>query len=235
MLKTASITPELFHMFPGFYRRLVFVAGASDGPPRPHLAKSLETLANTQAEIAIESNPYLKAWDEAHRRFGSNPNKYPPSIKSLLKMIRSGRPLPYINTVVSIFNIISLKYILPCGGDDVAKIRGSMILGVAKGDESFLPLGQKQFESPVCGEVIYFDDQTNNVMCRRWNWRNSEYTKITATTKDIVINLDCLPPFDRSVADDACAELAALIARECRADVRTDFLNEDRPKVELPF
>ena len=62
------------------------------------------------------------------------------------------------------------------------------MLGVAEGGEPFLPLGGDAEDPPLPGEVIYFDDVTRNVMCRRWNWRNGDRTKIEVESKKLVIN-----------------------------------------------
>jgi len=56
-------------------------------------------------------------------------------------------------------------------------------------DEVFFALGGTP-ENPEPGEVTCFDDKTRNIMCRRWNWRNGDITKITRNTKKIVINMD---------------------------------------------
>jgi len=65
---------------------------------------------------------------------------------------------------VALFNYISIKYLIPCGGDDVDKIEGNLHLGFAKGDEWFVALGSEEKENPRPGEVIYFDDKTLKVI-----------------------------------------------------------------------
>jgi lysyl-tRNA synthetase class 2 len=104
---------------------------------------------------------------------------------------------------------------------------------VAEGTERFLPLGSESEESPEKGEVIYFDDATHNVMCRRWNWRNGDATKIEATTKQLIINIDCLPPIARETADAARDELASLLQTHCDAQLATDCLHAERKHIDI--
>jgi DNA/RNA-binding domain of Phe-tRNA-synthetase-like protein len=133
--------------------------------------------------------------------------------------------------VVALFNIISLKYLIPCGGDDVATIKGNLKLGIASGEEKFTSLGSTEVENPEVGEVIYFDDATNNVMCRRWNWRNGDFSKITTNTKKIVINIDSIG--NEKLIIEARDELAALLEKHCGAKCQTDLLNSEKNEIEI--
>jgi DNA/RNA-binding domain of Phe-tRNA-synthetase-like protein len=107
----------------------------------------------------------------------------------------------------------------------VDAVSGDLVLGIADGSETFLPLGGEKTESPEPGEVIYFDSSTKNVMCRRWNWRNGDSTKIETSTRRIVINLDCLPPLSRETTKQARDELAQLLTEHCSAILATAELH----------
>ncbi len=179
----------------------------------------------------FSTNEYVKEWDEVHRKFGSNPNKFPPSIKSLLKRIQKGGSLPYINPVVALFNYISIKYLIPCGGDDIEKIQGNLQLGFADGNEIFVALGSEIQENPESGEVIYFDDKTLNVMCRRWNWRNGDFTKITENTTKLVINIDGVGQISESIITEARDELAKLLIEQCGASITTGYLDKENQEI----
>jgi lysyl-tRNA synthetase class 2 len=171
---------------------------------------------------------YVKAWDTVYTDLGVNPNKFPPSIKSLLKRVVKSGGFPFINSIVALFNYVSIAYLIPCGGDDTDRVEGNLRLGISKGNEIFVPLGSMASETPVPGEVIYFDDKTLNVMCRRWNWRNGDFTKIQESTTRLVINIDGIDLVPRSVIEKARDELAELLTRQCRAKLTTDLLDANR-------
>ena len=73
--------------------------------------------------------------------------------------------MPYINTLVALFNYFSLKYVVPSGGDDLDQVKGDLRLTLAKGNERFTPFNAEEIEHPDPNEVIYVDDVS--VMCRR--------------------------------------------------------------------
>lgn len=143
-----------------------------------------------------------------------------------------GKPLPYINDAVALFNAVSLKYLIPCGGDNIDVLAGDAQLGPAKGHERFTPLGGGTVEHPEAGEIIYYDGDFK-VMCRRWNWRNGDETKITTETHNLIINVDGLGDDIGPVVDEVAGEIAAWLERECGGRVRRDLLHAGRPALEV--
>lgn len=232
-MKKIIIQDPIFDMFPEFRREIVIVRAINNRPSYKRIRKLLKKEIDRRVDIDLDGEPRLVSWVEAHKKFGSRPNRYPPSIKSLLKRIKSNPALPFINSVVALFNYISLKYCLPCGGDDIAAIEGDLVLGIADGSENFLALGSEKIENPKPGEVIYFDSETKNVMCRRWNWRNGDHTKIEVHSKFIVINVDCLPPITPETGIKARDELAEMLVKHCDAEIETSSLNNDCREYEI--
>ncbi|HBY57266.1 MAG TPA: hypothetical protein DEG96_05335 [Candidatus Atribacteria bacterium] len=234
-MRKVIIDPVIFTQFPDFKRGIIIVKDVENALSNKRIKRPLNKEIDKRVKEDLFEHPFIKAWDEAHLRFGSNPDKFPPSIKSLLKRIKKGGGFPFINSVVALFNYISIKYLIPCGGDDVDKIEGNLHLGFANGDESFIPLGGDDEEHPQPGEVIYFDDKSLKVMCRRWNWRNGDFSKITENTKRMVINIDGIGEVPQSLIEEARDELAKLLIEQCKAKLTTDLLNRDNREIEINF
>jgi DNA/RNA-binding domain of Phe-tRNA-synthetase-like protein len=229
---------EVFDRFPDFKRGLIIVRDVQNGLTDERISATLNEEMTKKAGTNPVDHEFVKAWDSTYLTLGVNPNKFPPSIKSLLKRVAKSGSFPFINSIVALFNYISIKYLVPCGGDDVGKIEGNLRLGPAKGNELFTPLGGTPLgsttsEAPDAGEIIYYDDQALNVMCRRWNWRNGDFTKITEMTKRLVINIDGIAPVPRPVIEEARDELARLLRDRCQADVTVDLIDVNRTRVEI--
>ncbi|MDL2271754.1 hypothetical protein LJC23_01830 [Desulfovibrio sp. OttesenSCG-928-I05] len=231
-----SINPKVFELFPGFTR---YVLAASNIDNSTHVAE-LEAMLRAEEEAVrgddsfadIKAHPHLASWRDAFSAFGVNPNQCPPSVLNLIKRVRGGKDLPYINTLVCIFNICSMRWRIPAGGDDVAAITGDLELRPADGSESYLPLGGGPAESPKPGEIV-LADSAGTAFCRAWCWRNSETTKIQESTTATLINLDILPP--SSVEDgEAVSRFAAeCIRKYCGADVSIHTLDAANPSFSL--
>ena len=139
------IVPEVFEKWPEYRRYTVVGKGLDNAGDDPALLALLK-----EAELEVRNDPGLEnykeyppiaSWRSVFRDMGLNPNKFPPSIANLIRRTRSGKDLPFINRTVAIMNIISLKYHVPCGGDDLAELEGDLRLGPAKGDERPVPWG----------------------------------------------------------------------------------------------
>ena len=65
-----------------------------------------------------------------------------------------GKELAPINPLVDIYNSISLRYGVPCGGEDLDKINGDLHLGLAKGVKIFILLERKRV-SQLCRKKLY--------------------------------------------------------------------------------
>jgi lysyl-tRNA synthetase class 2 len=130
---------------------------------------------------------------------------------------------------VCIFNVVSLHHVVPCGGDDLDKVTGDVLLGRAEGTETYVPLGQPEVrESPRPGEVVLMDTGNRDVFCRCWCWRNGDRSRIEPVTRRVAINVDALPPVTAGEGRAAADEVAALVVRHCGGEVRVERLDAAR-------
>lgn len=116
-----EIEQAVFERFPGYAQMVVVAGGVDNTREIPELAELLAQCEEGVRRDDLEDLwhvPVLETWAEAFSGMGIKPKKNPPSVINLVKRCRSGKPLPFINPLVAIFNCISLKYLLPCGGDD---------------------------------------------------------------------------------------------------------------------
>lgn len=231
------VAPEIFAAYPEYLRGVVVLLGITQSGERDEVLQMLreaeERARRTYHLETLRENPKIRSWREAFIKFGTNPNRYPPSVESLLRRVLKGGELPYVNTPVALMNTISLRYGLPCGGDDLEKVEGDICLTYAQGDEEYIPLNGTHPEPPERGEIILRD--ARRVLCRKWTWRQGDHTKITEETRVAVINIDCLPPFTFEDLKEILAEVTPLFAHHCGCTVQTGILKRDAPELVLPM
>lgn len=225
----------IFQHFPDYIRAIVVAEGIDNQGVRPEVEEMLRE-AETQSEALfaqedLTTHPRIASWREAYKTLNMKPGKNYSSVEALARRARGGSPLPYINTLVALMNGFSLKYLVPCGGDDLDAARGELVLRLANGDEKFVPLGEKEVEHPEPGEAVYVD--SGQVLCRRWNWRQGDGTKLTPSTQHVLVNIDCLPPVGGEEAQTLVSELAALVERCCGGTVRHFLITASEPAAEL--
>lgn len=227
------IHPKIFEDYPAFRRGIVIAKNLDNQDHSRELEDMLNRAVSqaAQAPIDLKTDPLATAWNDAHRQFGSNPNKFPPAHCALLKRVQKpGAAIPFINKVVAIMNINSIQDVTPVGGDDVVRANGSLELRYADGSENFTPLGRPDSsEHPVAGEVIYLVPESNEVMCRRWNWRNGHHTRIAEDTRSIVMNIDSLGENSEGRAMATRDRVAQMLEAYCQAKVATTLLAPEKP------
>jgi len=180
----------------------------------------------------IQGHPRIACWREAHKKFGSRPKKHPPSVEALVRRVLKRGDLPEISPLVDAYNIISLRHLLTAGGEDLDQCEGNVKLALARGDEEFIALGETENRPPKEGEVIYRD--WKGVICRRWNWREGDRTKLTSDTKNAILVLEALPPVEELELETALKELSELVQKFCGGELTQYVLHSGNPEVELP-
>ncbi len=230
-----QIDDSIWSLYPELHIGVVVARGIDNtaAQAEPMAARLMQQVAQSAQELGdhdIAVHPAITPWREAYRAFGAKPAKYRSSIESLLRSTRAGS-LRSINPLVDLYNTISLKHKLPCGGEDLATISGSIRLTRAAGNEDFIPLGSDEQQPPEAGEVIYRDDI--GVICRCFNWREADRSKLTERTTDAVLFIECLTADKAAVVQSACIELALRIERHLGGQTPLIVLNATQPAVDL--
>lgn len=223
-----SIADSVVELFPEAVVGIAVARGVDNRRDDPTIGEGLALAASAVASgighVPIVEHPHVAPWREAYRRFGAKPKKYQSSIESLVRRVVSGEPPRRINALVDLYNTVSLRFLVPVGGEDLDAVTGDIVLTVATGDEAPVRLlGEPDARPPGAGEVIYRDDV--GAMCRRWNWKEADRTKLTAETSSVIFVIEALPPVGRVTVVDALEALAALVRSHCGGTVSTAILD----------
>jgi lysyl-tRNA synthetase class 2 len=180
----------------------------------------------------LSQNPKIDVWRKTYSAFGAKPKENKSSVESLYRLVLQGTNLRHINKLVDIYNLISLKYMVPVGGEDLDKIKGDICLTFAETDEPpVLLLGDKEARFPHAGEVIYKDNIS--AICRRWNWREADRTKFTEDTKNCILVIEGLSPVTKKEIETATNELKNLIQKFCGGILTLHILDKNKKEIEL--
>lgn len=232
-----KIDPKIFTDFANPRIGVIVARGIDNHGTDNEISKLLrQAEENVKRTLNIEelsSHPNISCWREAYRIFGSKPSDFKCSIEALLRVVLRGNQIRGISKLVDLYNFISIKYVLPVGGEDLAKIQGDLILGFADGTEDYTPLHGEENDPPKKGEVIYKDDK--GVICRRWNWREGDRTKITESTKDAVLVIEALDPVSKEELEKACKEFVELIEKYCGGKTQINILDNMRSEFSFDF
>lgn len=230
------VDSAMFEKFSGLTLGVVFGSGIDNTTPSEELQTALreqeERLRAAYDLDALSAHPKIAVWREAYRAFGAKPNEHRSSVEALHRMVLSGKVLRPINSLVDLYNLVSLRHMLPVGGEDLDTIEGDLVLAFAGDHEPAVKLlGDPDPRPPHAGEVIYKDDIS--AICRRWNWREADRTKLTPETKNAVLAIEGLPPVTAEEVAAAVEELRNLTEHYCGGKLTTAMLNADHQELEL--
>lgn len=161
----------------------------------------------------LAQDPFVVAYRKLYRSVGLDVTKTRPSSEALIRRILKNGQVFNINTVVDSYNISSVQTLLPMGAYDSDKIRGDISLRFSAGGETFIPLGGCCEETLEKGELIYSDGE--KVICRNYNYRDSNATKVTPATTNVVLVVDGAPEVPVSYVEESVRVTADLICQVC--------------------
>jgi len=230
------VDKKIFEKFPGVKLGVVVALGIDNskhGLSLDELRKEQENARIKLAGVEISSHQYIAPWREIYRLFGSKPSEYNSSIEALLKRVLKGKELSDINPLVNLYNALSLKHVLPFGGEDLDKVQGDIRLAFANGDETGIYLGSDKVVACDKGEVAYLDDL--GFVCRKWNWREGKRTMLTEETKNVVLVMEAVPTVDGETLKSATEELASLVGEKLGGKIEIYYIDENNLEVNVEF
>ena len=234
-MKRFILDPSFLELFPES-RIGVLVCKGIDNHIRqedryaPWLRDCEKLSAAYTANPEFTENETVRVWRDAFYRFKTKKGAR-CSIEALLKRVSKGGEIGCINPLVDIYNGISLKYGLPCGGEDIDKFEGDVRLTLAEGGESFVTYGSDKDEPALPGEVIYKDDA--GAICRCWNWRESVRTMLTEDVTNAFMILETVAGEFPGRLEGALDELAAKIEAELGGSVEKYVVDKADPQIGI--
>jgi len=227
-----SVDERLFEAFPGL--RIGFLVCRVDNT---RYGEDLLEAALTGIRTGFgfekpQDHPNVKAWRQAFNKLGISAAKYQSSVESLVRRALKGGIFPRVNPLVDLYNAISLEFLVPMGGHDLAPLDGNIFLGFADGNEPFVPMEGGEDEVAEKGEVVYKDDRS--VLTRRWVWRQSDKDKVTAKTASVFLPIDVMEGLPPTLAEKAMKRAGDYL-RENRSGevVHEDILTREKRSAEF--
>lgn len=233
--RSYSIAEEVFSRFPDYVRGVVVAYDLTNGPSAPDLVARLrEAEASVRERLDLETltaHPRIASWREAFKAQGIKPNEFRCSVEAMARRALRGQPLPSINALVDIGNLLSLQHLVPMGSHAIDVVTADLALRPATGNEDFVAFGAEEREHPQPGEIIFAEG--NTVLTRRWSWRQSNHTLTLPESAAVEFNVDGLPPVPRVEIEAICQEAAALIRQYCGGATRCECLTREHPRISL--
>lgn len=234
-MKRFIIENEFWELFPHAKIGVVIAKGIDNHRRDEEAYEEILRSAQEEAKRFLQAeeftnNPVIGVWREVFKKFKTKKGAR-ASIEAMLKRVQNGNSIGNINPLVDIYNSISLRYGLPCGGEDIDTFAGDLKLTTAMGDEEFIPLGSDENAPPYKGEVVYKDDM--GAVCRCWNWREALRTMLTENTKNAFLCIELVDESREEEFNKALKELEELVSKKLGGVARREILDINKKEVEI--
>jgi DNA/RNA-binding domain of Phe-tRNA-synthetase-like protein len=219
--------PEILKRFPQISGGIIVATGMKNGPSTPvvqELFKSEQRAVLKRIETTpLSEIPSLAGWRTAFRMFGVDPTGYRSAAEALLRRLTKKGEIPSINLIVDLCNLVSIRYGLPVAAIDSRQINGTITVRFARGNETFINLGQAEGDHPPAGEVIFTDDK-DVVIARRWCWRQSEESAGREDTTNMIITIEAQHQGGETMVRQAAEDLIKLLEENTGGEFEVYFL-----------
>ena len=227
---------SILERFPGIVGGAIATDGVANGSTGPALREAFEReqreVVTRLAGQPLSKLPALAAWRRAFRAFGVDPTQYRSAAESLLRRLTKEGTLPSIGTLVDLGNLVSIHHALPVAVVDRRSIAGGLTVRFARGDERWADLGSSTTDRPDPGEVI-FADVNDQVIARRWCWRQSRSSLARDDTTEILLAVEGHHDGARETVQAALDDLDLLLREHASVvDLRRAVLSVERPAFE---
>jgi DNA/RNA-binding domain of Phe-tRNA-synthetase-like protein len=209
-----EIAPELRSAFPGLRVVELKLTGLSVSGSDPELesfkVEAQERIRRRTASLEeVKDQPIFRAYRDFFWRVGIDPTKVRPAGEALTRRILGGRDLPRVNTVVDAYNLASVETSIAIAAFDSRKVNEeALLMRRATTGELFHGIGMGSPDSLVGVEVVIEDLESHRLIAV-YPYRDSDDSKITEGTTDVLFMMCGVPGID-----DAALEGAGRLTRE---------------------
>lgn len=186
------------------------------------LHETIQLTKLTFHKNSYKNHQLILPWKIAQQEFGPNAVHYQTSLEKLLLKVLHNKKVPQDNTITTLTNYLSLKYLLPFGIDDLSKINKNISFAIADGKERI------NFFTSLKPGTLYYKDNKNILGTKLDFWKNKK-TQPHKKTTSALIHLEALPPITNKQLNKIIIETNSLLKTFCSAKTKIITLHKNRP------
>ncbi len=163
----------------------------------------------------VKDQPIFRAYRDFFWRVGIDPTKVRPAGEALTRRILGGRDLPRVNTVVDAYNLASVETSIAIAAFDSRNVKEeALVMRRAMTGEPFHGIGMGSADS-LAGVEVVIEDRDSHKVIAVYPYRDSDDSKITVGTTDVLFMMCGVPGIDDADLDRAGRLTKDFVERFC--------------------
>ena len=207
--------------FPGLQVIEEYVDGVRVGESGVELQEFKDAIcAEVKRKYSLESLndvSIFRSYRDFFWKVGIDPTKIRPAAEALVRRILAGKPIPLINNVVDSYNLASIKTEVALAAFNRDELKGGLLMRTAKSGERFHGVGMSEPMELSGNEVVISDDEK---LVAVYPYRDAEKSKVSATTKNLLILVCGVPGVDENILNEAGKVALGFVTKFCGGEER---------------
>ncbi len=242
-----SISRSIIEKYPNISELMIFVRDINVSTSKSqdilkNLRKAEEKVREKYTKESFINSDLYKRWVDFYRSVLADVDDKKGDLKSimpahisLIMRVLEGKELPNINPLVNFYNTISIEYEIPIGVEDLDNYYDNAELTLSDGGEEFWAIGDKKAQIVNKNEIVWRDGV--GVTCRMWNWRQSDRTKVTNKSRNVIFYIDEIGSSNDVLSQyqQLQSVIANLINKYFEIGVESYILNSGEPECEINY
>ncbi|MEM2871803.1 MAG: phenylalanine--tRNA ligase beta subunit-related protein [Candidatus Caldarchaeum sp.] len=205
---------EVLNAFKGLCVFLLEFSGVSQGRQSHELdvfvESAVEDVRRTFRLETLPQNPLVRAYRGFFWSIGIDPTKTRPSAEALLRRVLQGKAFPRVNTLVDVYNVVSMKQVVPIAALDIDKISGTLMMRFAREGEAFQGIGMDKPHTLSGRELVVQDDEK---LVAVYPYRDAETTKVSEHSRNVLFMVCGVPEVETSYLEETSSILAEAVKK----------------------
>lgn len=156
----------------------------------------------------------FRAYRNFFWKIGIDPTKTRPAAEALTRRILRRESLPRINTLVDAYNLASIKTEIALAAFDADKLKGKLLMRIAKSGEEFIGIGMNKPMILQGGEIVISDEAK---LVAIYPHRDADDTKVSEQTRNVFLLTCGVPGIAEESLRNAAQVATEFITRFCGA------------------
>jgi DNA/RNA-binding domain of Phe-tRNA-synthetase-like protein len=149
---------------------------------------------------SLKDQSLFRAYRDFFWKLGIDPTKIRPASEALVRRILQGKEIPSINPIVDTYNLASIRSGIPMAAFDLDKMQGTPVMKFATKGEEFFGIGMT-VPLVLKGHEVVISDEKGLIAI--YPYRDSDRTKITENTENILLLVCGVPGVERNILEKA--------------------------------
>jgi len=164
----------------------------------------------------------FRAYRDFYWRVKIDPTKIRPASEALVRRILAEKPIPSINTVVDVYNLVSISTEISIAAFDRDTIDGELVLRYADTGEPFRGIGWSEWKNMKGGEIVVSD---KSKLVAIYPYRDADDSKITTQSKNALFLICGAPGIEIQYLKETAHTTIEQITRFCGGTGRIGLNN----------